>query len=99
MNDTVASKIHTNSKVTPNPSIVLRKESDDWALLYKPDTGAVFGLNQISVVIWENMNEENTFNQLVEKVREKCINAPDNVGEDVRSFIQDLVQKDLVTIA
>ena len=32
-----------NRKIEPNASVVLREESDDWAILYDPDSDDSFG--------------------------------------------------------
>lgn len=50
-----------NSKnLIANPIVVLRKEFDDWAVLFNPDTAEAVGVNPVGVAIWEKLNGKNT---------------------------------------
>ena len=91
-------KIHGETKIISRPSLVLREESDNWALLFDPDTGGSLGLNPVSVLIWKNLDGKNTINHLLSKVHESCIDVPGQVEEDVLKFIKDLLKRGLVTI-
>ncbi len=48
-----------------NPSVVVREESDEWAILFDPDTGKSFGLNPISVFVWKRLDGRHTIRDIV----------------------------------
>ncbi|RPJ51839.1 MAG: SynChlorMet cassette protein ScmD, partial [Acidobacteria bacterium] len=39
-----------------NPTVVLREEFDDWAVLFNPDTAAAVGTNPVGVAVWKRMD-------------------------------------------
>lgn len=85
--------VESDKKITVNPSIVLREESDDWAVLYDPDTGRSFAVNPVSVLIWKHLDGEHTLKDLSTVVHEKCKDVPDQVENRVEKFIKQLFQK------
>ena len=76
-----------------NPSIVLREEFDDWAILFDPDTGGAFGLNPVGVFMWKLLDGSHTIEDLLKKLQTDCKNIPDGAGKDVKEFIQSLVER------
>jgi SynChlorMet cassette protein ScmD len=56
-------------KPIANPSVVLREEFDDWAVLFDPETGAAFGLNPKGVCIWKLLDGERTLDEILEAIR------------------------------
>ncbi len=85
-----------NSKpVIANPNVVLREEFDDWAILFDPDTGNAFGLNPTSVFIWKHLDGQHSNEDILENVHENCEDVPQDAGEHVNGFIQELVEKGL----
>lgn len=78
-------------KVIASPSVVLREEFDDWAILFDPDTGKAFGLNPIGVLIWKNLNGLNDEAAIVQQIHEKADGIPDDVDHHVRNFLQAAV--------
>ena len=73
-----------------NPLIVLREESDDWALLFHPDSGETFGLNPTSVAIWKSIDGARSIVEICRVIEDDFGNVPDNAA--------DLAAKDLITI-
>ena len=85
-----------NSKPVTNPLVVLREEFDDWAILFDPDTGEGYGLNPVTVFIWQRLDGQHTVGDIVAELRENgCKNMPENVEERVNAFIGDLVEHGL----
>ena len=76
-----------------NPTLVLREEFDDWAVLFDPDTGDGFGLNPISVFIWKRLDGKHTIQDILKDLRENCEDAPENAEQEVNDFIQELIEK------
>jgi SynChlorMet cassette protein ScmD len=84
-----------SEKVLANPSIVLREEFDDWALLFDPENGEVYGINPVSVLIWKHLDGHHTVDDIVEELKKTCDDLPQNVNEDISNFIDDLVKNGL----
>jgi SynChlorMet cassette protein ScmD len=78
-----------------NPSIVLREEFDDWALLYNPDDGEAFGINPTGVFIWKRLDGKHTADQLLEELRASCGEVSDKAAAEVKTFMEGLVRKGL----
>jgi SynChlorMet cassette protein ScmD len=81
--------------VIANPSVVLREEFDDWALLFDPDTGEVYGINPVSVFIWGLLDGKHTEEEIVKQINKKFENTPVTVIDEVKSFIDSLVKNGL----
>ncbi len=82
-------------KPMANPSVILREEFDDWAVLFDPDTAEGFALNPVGVLIWKQLDGTHTLDQIVAAVRSNCEEVPDDVQEHCRSFVEDLVKQGL----
>ncbi len=78
---------------TANPTIVLREEFDDWAILFDPDTGNAHGINPVGVFVWKHLDGLHTANQILQKLHESCETVPQDAEKDVNDFIEDLVKR------
>jgi len=87
--------VNTQDKPIANPLVVLRKEFDDWAVLFDPDTSHAFGLNPVSVFIWQRLDGRHTLADIVRELREACDEVPPEVEEHVREFVADLLKNGL----
>lgn len=76
-----------------NPSIVLREEFDDWAVLFDPDTGSGFGLNPTSVLIFKNLDGKHTEEDILKVLRDNCKSVPTEAPEQIREFVKQLVSR------
>lgn len=86
------------SSSTPirNPDVVFRQEFDEWAILFDPQTGNAFAINPVSAFIWKNLNGKHTLDELTILIKEEFVEIPENVQEDVLTFIKDMVDKGYV---
>lgn len=76
--------------------VVLREESDDWAVLFNPEDGGAFGLNPVSRFIWERLDGNRTLEQIEEELKAACADTPENVSDHIRSFVGQLDAKGLI---
>ncbi len=79
-----------------NSSLVLREEFDDWAILFDPDSGDGFGLNPVSVFVWKRLDGEHTPTQILNEIKNHFDNVPDEAGNHLQEFIQDLLNRGFV---
>ena len=78
-----------------NPSVILREEFDDWAVLFDPDTAEGYALNPVGVLIWKQLDGTHTLEEIVAAVRSSCEDVPADVLDHCRSFVEDLVKQGL----
>lgn len=83
-------------KPIANPSVVLREESDDWALLFNPDKDSVLTVDPVAVYIWKHLDGKNTIGDIMEDLRKDCEGVPDDAEKYVIDLIQDLEKRQLV---
>ncbi|MCM1567424.1 MAG: SynChlorMet cassette protein ScmD [Dehalobacter sp.] len=84
-----------NEKLFSNPSILLREEFDDWALLYDPGSGYAFGINPIGAFIWKRLDGQHTIDDLVAEVNASFTDVPSDVRDRVLKFVDTLITKGL----
>ena len=79
-----------------NPVVVLRKEFDDWAVLFNPDTAEAVGINPVGVAIWELLTADRSMDDIVENIRQDFADVPGSAADEVQSFINDLTERGFV---
>ncbi len=84
-----------NDRPIANPSVVLREESDEWAILFDPDTGKSFGLNPISVFAWKRLDGRHTIRDIVVDLCHDYENVPEEAEAHIQEFVQCLVERGL----
>ena len=83
-------------KLIVNPVVVLRKEFDDWAVLFNPDTAEAVGINPVGVAIWELLAENYSIQNLVENIKENFTDVPGIAHEEIQTFINDLSERGFI---
>jgi len=76
---------------------MLREEFDDWAILFNPDTGHGFGLSPTGVYMWKLLDGEHTVDELLKEIRFYADKVPEEAGDHVAAFIDELVAEGLAT--
>ena len=84
-----------DDKPVANPSVILREEFDDWAVLFDPDTAEGFALNPVGVMVWKLMDGRHTLEDIVRVVKQSCEDVPEEVPGHCREFIESLVKQGL----
>lgn len=79
-----------------NPVVVLREESDDWAVLFNPDTADAVGTNPVGVAVWKLMDGQRSTDEILDEISEQFNDVPEAVDEEVTSFINDLAERGFV---
>lgn len=73
-----------------NPVVVLRKEFDDWAVLFNPDTAEAVGINPVGVAVWEMLARHQDRDSVLAGLRQTFAEVPDTLASDIDSFITEL---------
>lgn len=82
-------------KPVANPSVILREEFDDWAVLFDPDTAEGYALNPTGVLVWKQLDGKHTLQEIVQVIRQNCQDVPEDVGQHAQDFVADLVKQGL----
>jgi SynChlorMet cassette protein ScmD len=85
-----------SDKPIANPSVVLREEFDDYALLYDPDKIEVFCLNPVGVFLWKRFDGRHGVKDILSELRSGCNNVPPEAEDHLRAFIDELGQRGLI---
>ena len=80
-------------KAVINPSIVLREESDEWALLFNPDTGETYGLDPVSVSIWKCLDGKHTMAEIVSELQKQYDDMPVDAEKQISDFIEQIIKR------
>lgn len=93
-----AKKSVTRKKDKPiaNPTVVLREEFDDWAILFNPDTADAVGTNPVGVAVWKLMDGRRSLKEIVAEIQDQFADVPDAATKDVTAFIKDLAQRGFI---
>ncbi len=84
-------------KPQANPSVVLREEYDDYAMLYDPDKVEVFCLNPVGVFLWKLFDGRHSVQEIMDELRSRCGNVPAEANDHLREFISDLAKRGLIS--
>ena len=76
-----------------NPVVVLRKEFDDWAVLFNPDTAEAVGINPVGVAIWELLDQQIDIHEIADTIRQDFADVPGSATEEIETFINDLAER------
>lgn len=79
-----------------NPSVILREEFDDWAILFDPDSGEGHGLNPTSVFIWKRLDGRHSPQDILTEMRAgDCADVPEDAENRIQTFVDELVERGL----
>lgn len=79
-----------------NPSVVLREELDDWAILFNPDTADAVGTNPVGVAVWKRMDGMRSLKEIVLEIKTGFKDIPEAVLEEVTAFVDELAEQGYV---
>jgi len=79
-----------------NPVVVLRKEFDDWAVLFNPDTAEAVGISPVGVAVWEALARNREPKTVIEHVKLQFSNVPDTVETEIDAFISELAERGFI---
>ncbi|MBN1433614.1 SynChlorMet cassette protein ScmD [Candidatus Fermentibacterales bacterium] len=90
--------MRSEALVLPMPRIVLREETDDWAILFDPDTAATFGVNPMGVLVFRLLDGSRTVRDIVAEIRERCTDVPSDAERIVGDFLEELVTRGMAEL-
>ena len=79
-----------------NPTVVLREEFDDWAILFNPDTAKAVGTNPVGVAVWKLMDGRYSIDEIIAEIKDQFADVPDAANKDVTAFVKDLAERGFI---
>jgi len=74
-----------------NPLVVYQEEFDKSALLFRPDTGESFMLNQTASFLWKEFTQGKNEIEAIDALRAACEGGlPPEAEKDINAFIGEL---------
>jgi len=93
--------IDDTTVVRRNPTVEYRTLGDEGGgVLLHVATGAYHGLNEVGAAVWALLGSEDglAFGAIVDGVRDQVDEAPEELGSEIAEFLEDLAERDLVSI-
>jgi SynChlorMet cassette protein ScmD len=78
-------------RLLANPDCVLREESDEWGVLFNPDTGQACGVNPSGIAVWRALDGRRTVAEVEGRVLTAFPEAPPEAADEIRSFVDELI--------
>ena len=85
-----------NDKPIANPTVVLREEFDDWAILFNPDTADAVGTNPVGVAVWKLLDGKHSIDEINTEIKDQFAGVPDAAPKEILAFIKDLTKRGFV---
>ncbi len=85
-------------KISRNPNFIFRIIVDDAILVpirkNVADLDALFTLNELGAIIWQELEEPQTFEALMDKILDEYDIDPDTLRQDLLSYLEDMLRID-----
>jgi SynChlorMet cassette protein ScmD len=85
--------MNQTDKLIANPSVVLREEFDDWAVLFNPDTADAVGINPVGVAVWKRLDGKRSLEDIVAEIKNSFEETPDAACKEIATFVNTLAEK------
>ena len=79
-----------------HPNVVLREETDDWGILFDPDTGNSVVLNPVAISMFKAMKKTQDPKKVAKAIREEYDNVPETLDSDIRDLVESLAQSGFI---
>jgi hypothetical protein len=88
-----------SAEIRRSDRAVHRELADDaGGVILHLDSSAYYSLNAVGLMIWTLLDDGPTLPELVKRLRVQIPDAPPELEDDVREFLDELRQRELVTI-
>ncbi len=92
-------KQETKNCLLADPQVILREEFDNAHILFHPETGEIFGINSIGVLVWNHLDGRHNLDDLTEIVAANCESPPPEVRSHIEAFIRAALELGLAVHA
>ncbi len=75
-----------------SPNLVLREESDDWGVLFDPDTGNSVALNPVAISMFKAMQQTQDMHSIISIIHKEYEEVPASLNQDIIDLIETLTE-------
>jgi len=94
-----APRAHAHSLIRRNPRVVFRNlANDQGSVLLHLDTGAYHGVNSTGALVYELLERDQEFGDLLHEVRRRLATVPPTLDDEIGAFLEELAERDLVQL-
>jgi len=91
--------IEGSTVIRRNPRTAFRDLSgDQGAVLLHLDTAAYHSMNEVGTAVWNLLEEDRTFSELIVGLRAQLDEEPPSLEDDIKEFLHALEGRDLIRI-
>jgi hypothetical protein len=90
--------VSDDAKIKRNPRVEFREMGEGGGVLLHVGSGAYHGVNEIGALIWGLIPEGMTVGEIVQELRTRVEEPPEDLGTEVRTFVDELLERDLLQI-
>jgi len=62
------------------------------------DSGGYHGVNEVGLLVWQLLDPEATFAELISGLRERVVEPPPTLAEEIATFVMDLADRGLLML-
>jgi SynChlorMet cassette protein ScmD len=88
--------MHETDIFLANPSLQIRDDFDDFAILFDPHSGKAFGLNPVGELIWKSLKDETSLGDIILQVKANCRNITESAEREICAFVDQLEKNGLI---
>ena len=86
-----------SSRVKRNENVAFRRLAEgEGGVLLHLETGQYHGINEVGCLIWEQLDEQRTVDEVAAAVGEGLEDPPDDLVDEVVAFLESLEERDLI---
>jgi hypothetical protein len=94
--------IDETTVVRRNPSVAYRGLGEEGGgVLLHLATGAYHGVNEVGALVWSLLDDADgtSFGSIMGELRARIEDPPDDLADDIGTFVEDMAARDLVSLA
>ena len=90
--------VSEDAVIRRNPRVEFREMGEGGGVLLHVGSGAYHGVNEIGALIWGLIPDGMTVQAIVEELRTRVEDPPEDLESEVRTFVDELVERDLLEV-
>ncbi|MGH3117189.1 MAG: PqqD family protein [Gaiellales bacterium] len=96
---TTTNKIEASALIARNSRVAFHPlTKGEGGVLLHLDTGAYHGVNDIGLLIWQLLDEQRRFDELLSLLGARVEGTPPTLDMDISAYVNDLLARDLVRL-
>ena len=95
----MSNKIDSSALIARNPHVAFHALAEgEGGVLLHLETGAYHGVNNVGVLIWQLLDQQRRFDQLLSLLSGRVEDAPTTMDLEISAYLNELRARDLVSL-